>query len=441
MEVEKCSLEEHEKIDAISYCQECKIKMCNKCSIIHSGLLKKHHQYKLDKNSKDIFTGFCKEENHLEILEFFCKDHNKLCCSSCIVKIIKEGKGQHTNCNVCIIEDIKQEKINKLDDNIKCLKDLSNSLQIKNIKSFFEKIKERKEKIKKDIQSIFTKIRSVLNEREDKLLLKVDEIYNNNFLKERYLGEYENLPNKINHLLENTEMIKNYLNDNNKLNLVINECINIENIIEDIKIINEKMNKISDVSFIAKDNELLNIVDNFGTINIEEKMNKIILSNSQYYTISGQDSNIITKIKSDAYIGTLVGDKLEENKVYKWNIKILNSKDHNHFYIGVAPSNNFTINSYPEKCGWYIYCYTSCFYSGPPFNFNGKQTKLNDDLYNAKELIVIMHMKNRTLTFKKNDKDVGDSYTNIPKDKPLCFAIFMYYINDSIQIHTTITNI
>ena len=41
MEVEKCSLEEHEKIDAISYCQECKIKMCNKCSIIHSGLLKK----------------------------------------------------------------------------------------------------------------------------------------------------------------------------------------------------------------------------------------------------------------------------------------------------------------------------------------------------------------------------------------------------------------
>ena len=72
--------------------------------------------YKLDKNLKDIFTGFCKEEGHSDKLEYFCKNHNQLCCSSCIVKIKKKGKGQHTDCDVYIIEDIKADKINDLKD-------------------------------------------------------------------------------------------------------------------------------------------------------------------------------------------------------------------------------------------------------------------------------------------------------------------------------------
>ena len=104
----KCSLLEHKEIDAILYCQECKIFMCNKCDNNHSTLFKTHHKYKLDNlNIKDIFTGFCKEENHLEVLKFFCKNHNTLCCSSCLCKIRQKNKGQHFNCEVCIIEEIK----------------------------------------------------------------------------------------------------------------------------------------------------------------------------------------------------------------------------------------------------------------------------------------------------------------------------------------------
>ena len=55
--------------------------MYNKCEKLHSELVKKHHQYKLDKNLKDIFTGYCKEKNHINELEYFCKDHNILCCA------------------------------------------------------------------------------------------------------------------------------------------------------------------------------------------------------------------------------------------------------------------------------------------------------------------------------------------------------------------------
>ena len=98
----KCSLKKHEEINATSYCQECKIYMCNKCENYHSELFQNHHEYKLDKNINEIFTGFCQEKNHLEKLEFYCKNHNKLCCSSCIAKIKREGKSQHTDCNVCL---------------------------------------------------------------------------------------------------------------------------------------------------------------------------------------------------------------------------------------------------------------------------------------------------------------------------------------------------
>ena len=102
----KCSLSEHKEIDAIIYCPECKIFMCNKCDNNHSSLFKLHHKYKLDKDDiNNIFTGFCKEENHLEELEFFCKNHNKLCCASCLCKIKKKVKG-----NIMIVRYVLLKK-------------------------------------------------------------------------------------------------------------------------------------------------------------------------------------------------------------------------------------------------------------------------------------------------------------------------------------------
>ncbi len=137
----KCSLKEHIDFDAISFCQQCKIFMCNKCEKVHSGLCQNHHSFILDKNINEIFTGFCKEENHYDKLNYFCKNHNKLCCSACIVKIKRKENGQHSDCNVCIIEDIKESKKNKLEENLKVLENLSNTLDdsIKRLKNIFEK--------------------------------------------------------------------------------------------------------------------------------------------------------------------------------------------------------------------------------------------------------------------------------------------------------------
>ena len=146
--ITKCSLKAHQEINAIIYCFECKNYMCNKCDNVHSGLCPNHHKFNLDKDLNEIFTGFCKEQNHLE-LSFFCKSHNQLCCGACIAKINAKGVGQHKDCNVCVIEDIKEEKKKKLKDNIKYLEDLSNNLEsnINSLKKIYENIKEKKRKI------------------------------------------------------------------------------------------------------------------------------------------------------------------------------------------------------------------------------------------------------------------------------------------------------
>ena len=248
MEAKKCSSEKHKENNAIYNCSECKIYMCNKCLNNHSELFQNHNLIKLDKDIKFTFTGYCKEPNHLEKLEYFCKDHNILCCASCIAKIQGKGKGKHNNCNIVFIEDVKEEKKNKLNNNIKCLEDLSKTLEesLNKLKIIFDKINEEKEKIKLKVANIFTKIRTVINEREDELLNEVDKQYEKIFLNERIIKDSEKLPNEVKISLEKGKSIEKEWNDENKLNSLINDCINIENNINEINTINNKIQKIND---------------------------------------------------------------------------------------------------------------------------------------------------------------------------------------------------
>ena len=184
--MQKCSAKSHKDIDAISFCSQCKIYMCNKCLNYHKELFENHQMNDINKNNIEIFIDLCKKNGHEKKLEFFCKEHNELCCALCITKLEYKEYGQHQNCSIFPIEDIKEEKKNKLKDNIKYLEDLSKNLNdsIKELKTIFDKIEERKEELKLKIQNIFTKIRTALNEREDELLLEVDNKYNELYLDE-----------------------------------------------------------------------------------------------------------------------------------------------------------------------------------------------------------------------------------------------------------------
>ena len=66
--MEKCASVNHKEIDAVSYCGECKVYLCNKCNKFHSEIFVNHNSIKLvGKDITELFTGFCKEKSHKAI--------------------------------------------------------------------------------------------------------------------------------------------------------------------------------------------------------------------------------------------------------------------------------------------------------------------------------------------------------------------------------------
>ncbi len=440
----KCSFEEHKDSNAIKYCPKCQIYMCNKCEKTHMNLFKDHNEYKIENNDEEIFTGFCKEKSHQNILKYFCKDHNKLCCAACIAKINKKGDGQHKDCNICCIEDIKEEKKNKLVENIQCLQDLQDKFNesIKELKQIFEKIDNNKENLKLQIQKIFTKIRNAINDREDELIIEIDNIFNKKFINDDIINKGEKLPKKIKASLEKGKSLDKEWEDS-ELNSYINDCINIENNINDINIINDniiksKLNNNINIDFTPNEDsldEFLDKIKSFGTILLNSfkfKECPFDIKLDRAYEVSGTNKNIFTKTGPDGWMGTICENELDKSiEEHKWKIKILNTTQYKNIMIGVAPSDfNISSSSY-NSCGWYYYCWNSTLHSGPPQNYSIKNSGLNKV---KDEIIIVMNMKKRTLKYIINNEDKGDSYNNIPIDKPLYPAVFLYNKNDSVQI-------
>ena len=277
MENQKCSQKKHIEFNAISFCFECNLYLCNKCKSYHSELFDNHHIYNLDTNLSEVFTGLCKEPGHKDELKYYCKNHNILCCAACISKIKDNKDGQHKDCDVFKFDEIKEEKRKILKENIKYLEQFSNTIEnsINQLKKLFEDINESRENLKIQIAKIFTKLRNAINDREDEILLKLDEVFNRTFFNEDIIKKSEALPNQIKVSLEKGKILdKEWENDNNKINSKINECLIIEKNTKSILEINkiEKFNnKKIKIKFTSeKDeeiNELIKKIQNFGKIN------------------------------------------------------------------------------------------------------------------------------------------------------------------------------
>ena len=240
----KCSNLEHKYQKVFKYCGECNKFMCHQCYNYHIKLFNNsHHITDITEEKKELFTGFCEEENHNNKLEYFCKTHNVLCCSSCIEK--NSEKAKHKNCEFIKIDSIKEEKNNILEKNFNMLEELSKNIKerVDNIKNYAEKNEEIKENIKSKILKTITIIRNKLNEREDELLSELDIFFSQLCPDEKEIKIFEKIPKKIKELLSKRNEITNKLNDNFLLNSFINDCINIEKEIQNINELNDKIKK------------------------------------------------------------------------------------------------------------------------------------------------------------------------------------------------------
>ena len=280
-DTKKCSFDEHEDKEAIKYCYNCQVYLCDKCVEHHKVIFANHIICSIDEINNETFTGLCKENNHNIKLEYYCKTHNKLCCGLCICKIKGNGNGEHNDCDIYLIKDIKAEKKRKIKDNI-------NELE-KSIKDLKLNLDKEKDKLKSDIKNTFDKIRVKLNDREDILLSNVDKYFNDNFYYENIIKK----DNEFKSLLDNNELMNNNLENDYKLNEFIYNCINIEKKLKDINLIKEKIEEKHktekfNIKFNNNINNLFIYIDKFGCLsNFEslilndeyniKKFNKLIL--------------------------------------------------------------------------------------------------------------------------------------------------------------------
>ena len=96
------------------------------------------------------------------------------------------------------------------------------------LKEICEKVEKDKDELKLKIQNIFTKIRNTINEREDKLIQEIDNLYKVKYFDEDIIKNWEKLPKQIKISLEKGKLIDKEW-DNNNLYSYVNDCINIEN--------------------------------------------------------------------------------------------------------------------------------------------------------------------------------------------------------------------
>ena len=327
MSYENCSSGHYKEIPSKYYCLNCKIYLCEECERYHSKIFHNHKICYSKENVAKIFDGFCKENNHLEKLEFFCKTHNKLCCSSCITKIKRKGKGQHTDCDICLIEDIKDTKKDLLNKNYSILKELSKNISgsIKELKYILETLNNNKYELKLKIKTTFNEIKKLINEKENELIKEVDETYEKIYISNNKIKQIYSTPNEIKQSLEKSNLNEYYWENDNKLMSLINESLNIENIIFNINKNNEIMQKIkNDFNPIknfykTEDNYINNLHKNFISFG---KDNKINISNDK--NKEKIQKNLDIKINSLYFIKNNVG--------FTFNFLTFNSEQYFKYY-------------------------------------------------------------------------------------------------------------
>ena len=308
---------------------------------------------------------------------------------------------------MCLIENIKDEKKNKLKANINQLEELSNKIEksINEIRKIYEDINKNKEELKLKIQTIFTKLRNALNEKEDKLLLDIDNEYDNIYFKEDIIKESEKLPNKIKKSIEKGKIIEKEWNDNN-LSSLINDCIIIENNINDINKINDNIkksniNKNNKIEYNIEEEQINNLVDtikNFGKIITNDNIydDYKIENKNPIHKLTNHSSNVLClcvlkdgRLVSGSYDNSII---IYNKDTYQPDLII---KEHSSYIFCIIQlSSGELVSCSPDK-------------TIKIYNIKGVQYEVLQTLnYHSSTVWKILELKNKTLVSCSSDSSI-----------------------------------
>ena len=169
---------------------------------------------------------------------------------------------------------------------------------------------------------------------------------------------------------------------------------------------------------------------------------------SNKYSVDEKNPRIVTKVNNTLFSRdkwcTIIGNTfLPLNKVTSWSIKVLKSRNNGiGICIGVAPSDiNQDVDDNYKECGWYLDCYGSTLYSGPPHNYRGKEygPRKGDGQYvhTGDSVGVVMDTTKGELSFVLSGVNLGVAYERIPLDKPLVPCVILVNRGDSVELNTS----
>ena len=149
-----------------------------------------------------------------------------------------------------------------------------------------------------------------------------------------------------------------------------------------------------------------------------------------------------TRKANDYGYCTIIGNTpLPHNKVTSWNTKILKPRNNNgsNIFIGVALSNINQNEDYNyEKCGWYLYCFDSALFSGPPHKYKYKEygtRKRNGKYVHTGDSVgVVVDTTEGEISFVVNGVNIGVAFDEILLDEPLVFCVVLVCPDDSMEL-------
>ena len=277
---------------------------------------------------------------------------------------------------------------------------------------------KNKEDLKLSIQQIFTKIRSEINNREDQLLIEVEQKFENIFCKEDIIKESEKLPIKIKDSLEKGKIIDTQQKENNNYNnlcSLVNDCINIETVVKEINIINDNIKKCDDDSIgiefeqSGDIDKLLQNIKTFGKIDsFKSRINKSFESSSIIKDDINKLNNIIGWIKEKTN-----KEVINIESIFKMKENGYDSKDFHKYCDDKEPTLTLVKTTKDKIFGGFT-----------PLNWkNDKNDKIDDS--NQTFIFSLNLMKKYDLINKKKEA----IYTS---EGP-CFGVSDIYLNSNMK--------